>query len=61
MIYKNFTRKQKQNQLTLPGFCAAPGYPIKGIMRVIALCEIYGWPYLGALAMGQLAKAARYE
>lgn len=48
----------KQNQLTLPGFTAwtTPGYPIRGLMRCLALCTIYGWTHLGELAGRQLAK-----
>lgn len=48
-------------QLTLPGFEALhiSGYPIRGLMRCLALCAIYGWPLLGALADRQLAKELR--
>lgn len=43
-------------QLLLPGFpvALAPGYPRRGLLRVVALCVIYHWPRLEALAWQQL-------
>lgn len=53
---KNYNPTRQANQLTLPGFYRAPGYPIRGVMRCLAYCVIYGWPSLGALAELQLTK-----
>lgn len=57
MIYSNFTPSKYKNQLTLdlPAHLL-PGYPVRGLLRCMALCAIYGWPDLGDLAAGQLAK-----
>jgi hypothetical protein len=58
MIYTKYNPKKFENQLALPGFAAwqLRGYPIRGLMRCMALCAIHGWPHLGRLAAAQLGK-----
>jgi hypothetical protein len=60
MSQSNFTLKRDANQLILPGFAPVlPGYPIRGIMHVMALSVIYGWSRLYRLAARQLAREGR--
>ena len=54
----NYTSIPTQVQLSLPGFDvrSTPDYPRRGLMRCLALCMLYNWPHLGALAAYQLVK-----
>jgi hypothetical protein len=56
--YKHFPQKTQIRQLYFPGWPVTlqPGYPRRGLLRCLALCNIYGWPWLAELTERQLAR-----